>query len=75
MREGVNGVCLPDDSKPEEFARAIMGIVKDAGQYSALYLGAFSEYEGNLNWDSVAGTLANLCQELRNWDNPSETDE
>lgn len=63
VREGINGVCLPNGSGPEEFAGTIMGLLRDGDQYSALCVGAFNEYKSRLNWDSTAGALANLCRE------------
>ena len=63
VRDGINGFCLPYDSKPEDLARSIMNIIKDRDRYSALCLGAFNEYENRLNWDNTASLLVNLCRE------------
>lgn len=64
VREGINGYCLPYDSKPENFASRIIEIIKDKDRYSALCLGAFNEYKTRLNWDCTASTLVNLCREV-----------
>jgi glycosyltransferase involved in cell wall biosynthesis len=63
VREGVNGVCLPLDSKPEVFARCVKEILADKDRYSALCLSAFNEYKTRLNWDCAAYALVNLCRE------------
>lgn len=63
VRDGVNGVCLPYNSKPESFSESVISIIKDRDRYSALCLGAFNEYENRLNWDSTASLLVNLCRE------------
>ena len=64
VRDGINGYCLPYDSKPENFASRIIETIKDKDRYSALCLGAFNEYRTRLNWDCTARTLANLCREV-----------
>lgn len=61
--DGINGICLPPDSKPEIFAQRIKQNIKDKDSYSALCLGGFHEYKTRLNWDSAACALANLCRE------------
>jgi glycosyltransferase involved in cell wall biosynthesis len=63
VREGVNGICLPLDSKPEVFARRIKEILEDRDRYFALCLGAFNEYKTRLNWDGTASALVSLCRE------------
>jgi glycosyltransferase involved in cell wall biosynthesis len=63
VRDGINGVCLPNGSRPTEFAATAMGLLKDSDQYSALCLGAFNEHKSRLNWDNTAAALAKLCQE------------
>ena len=63
VREGINGFCLPSDSKPEGFATYIRDIMKDKNRYSALCLGGFNEYKSRLNWDTTASALVNLCRE------------
>jgi glycosyltransferase involved in cell wall biosynthesis len=67
VRDGVNGVCLPLDSGPANFAETAKEIIEDRDRYSALCLGAFNEYKTRLNWDNTAGGLVDLCREaLRN---------
>ncbi len=63
VREGVNGICFPLDSGPEQFARKIKEILDDATRYIALCKGAFNEYKTRLNWDSTACELVKLCRE------------
>jgi glycosyltransferase involved in cell wall biosynthesis len=63
IREGVNGMCLPLDSKPEVFAQGMKDIIESEDRYSALCLGAFNEYKTRLNWDHTAGALVDLCRE------------
>jgi glycosyltransferase involved in cell wall biosynthesis len=63
VRDGINGCCLPYDSKPESFARTIIEIIRDKDRYSALCFGAFNEYKARLNWDCTASALVNLCRE------------
>jgi glycosyltransferase involved in cell wall biosynthesis len=63
VRNGINGICLPCDSKPESFAESVMELIKDKDCYSALCLRGFSEYKDRLNWDSTAGALVNSCRE------------
>lgn len=63
VRNGISGVCLPCDSKPEAFAESIMETIKDDERYSSLCIGAFNEYESRLNWDSAASALVQLCRE------------
>ena len=63
VREGVNGICLPLESKPELFAKSIKEIVEYEDRYSALCLGAFHEYKTRMNWESTASALVSLCRE------------
>jgi glycosyltransferase involved in cell wall biosynthesis len=63
VRDGINGICLPYESKAECFAKSIMEIIRDKDRYSALCLGAFSEYQNRLNWDTTASLLVDLCRE------------
>jgi glycosyltransferase involved in cell wall biosynthesis len=63
VRDGINGICLPVDSKPEIFAGQIKEIIEDKGRYSALCLGGFHEYKTRLNWDRAACALVDLCRE------------
>ena len=63
VRDGVNGLCMPLDSKPESFAEKAREIMEDKDRYSALCLGAFNEYKTRLNWDRTAGALVDLCYE------------
>jgi glycosyltransferase involved in cell wall biosynthesis len=63
VRDGINGVCLPADGKPEIFAGRIKEIINDKDRYSALCLGGFHEYKTRLNWDSTACALVDLCRE------------
>jgi len=63
VREGINGTCLPYESKPEAFAKFIQETLKDNDRYTALSLGGFNEYTSRLNWDSAAASLVDLCQE------------
>jgi len=63
VREGINGTCLPYESKPEAFAKFIHETLKDGDRYTGLSLGGFNEYTSRLNWDSAAASLVDLCQE------------
>ena len=63
VRDQINGLCLPLDSKPEIFARSIKEAAEDTVRYSALCLVAFQEYKTRLNWDSAASAMVDLCRE------------
>ena len=63
VRNGINGMCLPSDSKPEDFARNIAEILKDSDRYTALCHAGYSDYRDRLNWDTAASSLIDLCHE------------
>jgi glycosyltransferase involved in cell wall biosynthesis len=63
VRNGINGICLPYNSKPKDFAKSILEIVKDKDRYSSLCVGAFNEYKNRLNWECTASELVHLCEE------------
>lgn len=63
VRDGINGICLPLESKPDLFAMNIKALLEDEDRYSKLCLGAFHEYETRLNWDHSAASLVALCRE------------
>lgn len=63
VRDGINGICLPCDSKPEVFARHIYEILEDKDRYSSLCEGGFNEYKSRLNWDKAASSVVELCRE------------
>ena len=62
VRDGVNGACLPVGTPAEGFANAAQEMLRDAGRYEALSLGAFEEYANRLNWDSSVRRLVDLCR-------------
>jgi glycosyltransferase involved in cell wall biosynthesis len=62
VRNGVNGVCLPVGTPASEFATAIQEILENPGQYEALCLGAYNEYQTRLNWQTSIRALVDLCQ-------------
>jgi len=64
VRDGVNGILLPQDATAENFADAIEHAWREAERYTALREGARREYEERLNWTSWAASLAAVIDRL-----------
>jgi glycosyltransferase involved in cell wall biosynthesis len=64
VRDGVNGMVLPEDASAEDFAAAIEAAWRDTSRYEALREGARREYEERLNWTSWAGSTASVIARL-----------
>ena len=50
VRDGRNGVKLPEGSSPSDYAKVIKDLFLDRDGYCKLAVSAFDEYETRLNW-------------------------
>jgi glycosyltransferase involved in cell wall biosynthesis len=64
VRDGANGIVLPEAADAAQFASAVDSLWKDEGRYRNLRASARREYETRLNWDVWATRIAKLIEEL-----------
>ena len=64
IHDGINGIVLPEDATPTDFADAIEANWLDQDRYVELRRTARREYEQRLNWRSWAQSIASVIQKL-----------
>ena len=64
VRDGVNGIVLPEDAGPSSFADAIAAAWGDPDRYRDLRDGARKTYDGRLNWAKWAEAIAAIIRDL-----------
>ncbi len=64
VRDGLNGVVLPEEAEPGEFADAIEALWRDPVRCRALRVSARREFDQRLNWDAWAGAMAEVIDAL-----------
>jgi len=63
VRHGHNGLLLPLDAQPSDYADAIVTALSDRERYNAMARQAFTEFEERLNWGVFARKFLDLAQE------------
>jgi glycosyltransferase involved in cell wall biosynthesis len=63
VRHGDNGLLLPLDAQPSEYADAIVATFSDPARYAAMAHRAFDEFERRLNWPAFTQRLIECVQE------------
>jgi glycosyltransferase involved in cell wall biosynthesis len=64
VRDGANGVVLPENADVAQFAAAIESLWRDPARYAHLRTSTRREYEDRLNWDVWARKIRELVDEL-----------
>jgi glycosyltransferase involved in cell wall biosynthesis len=64
VREGANGVVLPENAVAADFAAVIESLWNDPDRYAGLRESARQEYENRLNWDVWAREIAAVIDKL-----------
>lgn len=64
VRHGFNGLVLPKDAAPSDFADAIEAAWRNQEEYAQLRQRARLEYEGRLNWGSWARAIEVVVKSL-----------
>ena len=64
VRDGANGIVLPEDADAAQFAAAIESIWNNPASYAQLRSSARHEYETRLNWAVWARRIAQLVEDL-----------
>jgi glycosyltransferase involved in cell wall biosynthesis len=57
VREGMTGALFAQSAPSEDYAEYVWGLMEDRRQYETMAIGAFDEYQRNLNWDVQANRL------------------
>ncbi len=57
VKHALNGLTLPLEAGPEEYASAIRGIFEKPGEYLTLSNSAYREYQERLNWSTAVETV------------------
>lgn len=65
VRDGVNGIVLPEGAEPVDFADAIEAAWRDQDRFGALRRSARQEYEQRLNWGSWAQAIGGIVSNLQ----------
>jgi glycosyltransferase involved in cell wall biosynthesis len=63
VQHGHNGLLLPLEAPPSEYADAIVTTFADQGRYRAMCGQAFADFEERLNWRAFTSRLLDLAQE------------
>jgi glycosyltransferase involved in cell wall biosynthesis len=63
VRDGVNGVCLPESGTAADFAATVRALL-DPKIYEDLSVRAFQEYRKRLNWATSVEKLVGICELL-----------
>jgi glycosyltransferase involved in cell wall biosynthesis len=64
VRDGANGVVLPENAVAADFAAVIESLWNDPHRYAGLRESARQEYENRLNWDVWAREIAAVIDKL-----------
>jgi len=64
VRDGANGIVLPEDADAAQFAAAIESIWNNPASYAQLRSSARREYETRLNWAVWARRIAQVVEDL-----------
>lgn len=64
VRDGANGVVLPENADVAQFARVIEALWSSPDRYAKLRASARQEYENRLNWQVWAQRIAELIERL-----------
>lgn len=64
VRDGVNGIVLPEDALPEDFADQVEALWEDSEHYWRLRESSRREYDERLNWDSWAQEMTGIITQL-----------
>jgi glycosyltransferase involved in cell wall biosynthesis len=64
VRDGANGVVLPENAVAADFAAVIESLWNDPDRYAGLRESARQEYENRLNWDVWAREIAAVIDKL-----------
>ncbi len=65
IRQGVNGLCLPANAEPEQYAAEILGLLNNPERYRSLCLSSRDEYETRLNWDAWAQRMIDIFDQVK----------
>jgi len=63
VRHGENGLLLPLDAPPSEYADAIVATFSDQARYRDMCRRGFADFEQNLNWRAFTTRLLDLARE------------
>jgi glycosyltransferase involved in cell wall biosynthesis len=64
VREGITGALFASSAPAEDYADYVWRLMDDRRQYETMAIGAFDEYQRNLNWEVQANRLRNRLAEL-----------
>ena len=64
VREGVTGALFDVDAPSEEYVNYVWRLLEDRRRYENMALGAFDEYQRNLNWEVQAARVGARLAEL-----------
>ena len=62
IRDGRNGMTLPQGSSPSDYAKVIKDLFLDRERYVKLAVSAFDEYENRLNWRAACRDMLDIMQ-------------
>jgi glycosyltransferase involved in cell wall biosynthesis len=57
IREGITGALFPPSAPTDDYAEYVWRLMRDRHRYETMAIGAFDEYQRNLNWDVQADRL------------------
>ncbi|MGH9585582.1 MAG: glycosyltransferase family 4 protein [Acidobacteriaceae bacterium] len=60
VRHGINGLCLPADASRDEYARAMLELLRNPARYRTLQVSSRDEFEKRLNWDTWASRMKDI---------------
>ncbi len=63
IRDGHNGLLLPLNAEPSDYADAIVGVFSDQARYREMCRRAFTEFEQRLNWHAFTRKFIELARE------------
>jgi glycosyltransferase involved in cell wall biosynthesis len=64
IREGITGALFEPSASAEDYAEYVWRLMEDRRQYETMAVGAFDEYQRNLNWDVQANRLEKRLAEF-----------
>lgn len=64
VKDGVNGVLLPEHASSEEYASAIMTLFNDKLRYYTMRKASLQEYRERLNWDIWCQKFTKISENL-----------
>ncbi len=63
VRHGHNGLLLPLEAQPSDYADAIVGAFSDQARYRQMSHNAYEEFSHRLNWNAFTRKFLDLAQE------------